>query len=171
MMQEILNKVEEIQNKLENIGFPRITISTEINTLKPGVAGVAFPAWNKIIISVHYLNEFKDRVISNTVPHEICHLYVNKYYPHAKQNHGPEFRRLMQFLGLNGDTCHSMILSEGPKRIKKTKTRYLYLSTITNKPVYLTSFQHNKMVSGTAKYTLKTTGETLKYTGQVEKYI
>ncbi len=168
MNNQIQNKIDEVQNTLESFGLAKFGFSVAINTLKPGQAGCANTFWNKIILSADYIKEFADQVINVTLPHEICHLYINKYFPRAKQHHGPEFRRLMNLLGLDGKTYHTMQLAN-PTRKTKTKTRYVYIAEKSNTLVNLTLGQHQKMVSGASSFTLKTTGEKLKFTGEIKK--
>lgn len=157
---EIKAKVAEVQDKLEKKGFPRISVDIEIGKLGRGVAGTAYIKAGKIVISADYLREFPDRIVDVTVPHEICHLYVSKYHPKAKQHHGPEFKQIMRSIGLAGDTYHKMKLENGPVKQRRLKTRYIYTTGITGKEVKLTSQQHQKALNG-ATWSCK--GEPLKY--------
>ena len=171
MMQIIQAKIDSVQSILESKGYSKFQFETIIGKLKPGMSGCAVLNSNKILLSIHYLNEFMDNIINDTLPHEICHLYVKRYFPFAKQHHGPEFRFLMNLLGLKGETYHRMQLKEGPVKAKRVKIRYVYVAESENKKVELTQMQHSKAISGIATYTLKTTGEKLKYTGEIRKFV
>ncbi|MCK9369255.1 SprT-like domain-containing protein [Candidatus Dojkabacteria bacterium] len=160
---EINTKIAEVQNKLEKLGFPKIPVVAVIGKLGRGLAGTACFKESKITVSSDYLKEFPDHMINVTVPHEICHLYVSKYMPRAKQFHGPEFKRVMRSIGLSGNTYHKMKLENGPVVKKRLKIRFVYVTQITCKEVNLTSGQHQKAVNG-ATFSYK--GERIKYAGK-----
>jgi predicted SprT family Zn-dependent metalloprotease len=164
---EIQKKVEEIQDKLLALGFPQIRMTAEIKKLGRGCAGRAYLGINCIHISPDYLKEFPEHVMNVTVPHEVVHLYVAKYFPRAKQAHGPEFRRLMRCIGLSGDTYHKMILSNAPPRQTRLKIRYMYITERTQKLIGLTPAQHQKAINGA---TFMCKGERLKFTNEKKEY-
>jgi predicted SprT family Zn-dependent metalloprotease len=145
---QVISKVAETQSKLEKMGFARFPIDTEIKKLGRGKAGTAHLRTNKISISQDYLKEFPERILNITVPHEVVHHYVAKYYPRAKQYHGREFKGIMRALGLAGDTYHSMILENAPPRQVRTKKRFIYVTERTGVELKLTSQQHNKIKAG-----------------------
>jgi predicted SprT family Zn-dependent metalloprotease len=168
-MLDLVNaRVAEVQKQLARFGFKPFDIQTGTNILKPGIAGLANYRENRITISSCYLREHQKETLERTVAHEVCHLYVHKYYPFHKQHHGPEFRRLMQALGQSGDTYHQMKLTNGPVRRVKTKTRYVYM-TATGRECFLTPKQHEKARSGVVFRHAKTY-EIIKYTGKVETF-
>jgi len=53
--------------------------------------------------------------VEETIAHEIAHHITRKLYPLAKQAHGPEFRSVMQAIGYDGSTYHTM----NPKAAKR----------------------------------------------------
>lgn len=163
MLPEFLNKIQETQNKLAKAGFPAMSINSKITKLSPGYAGMAYPIVNAVYISPDYLKEYPEQVLNVTVPHEVCHLYVDKYFPKAKQSHGPEFRFLMSLLGLPGKTYHSMKLSQTQEG-RRMKTRYIYISQKTKKEIQLTSHQHSKIQGQPNRYSWK--GELLVWSGK-----
>ena len=171
---EIEKKCDEIQNTLENNGFPKFSIDLFISEKLPfKTAGLArYNKWcgttinHTIILSAAYLREFAETVINEVLLHEMCHHYVGKYFPLAKQAHGPEFRKLMNILGLPGNTYHTMRLSNAPEIKPKKKVRYIYESEKTKEQILLTRYEHNKQMNGERKYFTKTTGEALIFTGQ-----
>lgn len=163
-IREINKKVDEVQNKLAFYGLPKIQLTIEIADIGDRAAGQAFIGKNNIKISSKYLKEFPDHVMNVTVAHEVVHLYVFKYFPRAKQAHGPEFRRVMRLLGLAGDTYHKMKLSDAKPRQKRTKVRFLYVTEKTNQVVGLTPGQHKKVIAGIGEFRYK--GEKLKFTNE-----
>ena len=162
---EISNRIAFVQNRLQDYGYAPFKFQFEVGNLKSGCAGIAQPYSNRVVISRDYLKECTETTIKETIPHEICHLYTAKYFPFAKQAHGPEFRRLMNILGLEGKTYHSMKLANEPEKKTRKKYRYVYLSEVTKKECLLTSQQHSKMIAGTAIYRHKMTGEKIIFTG------
>lgn len=165
LVEERVNEVQEILfNKL---GLRPFTITTRLEYLKRGVSGLAHIRETAISISYDYLAEFREQVINRTVAHEVCHLYVARYYKNAKQHHGPEFRYLMRVLGCDPSTRHSMQLStEAQESIKKTRTRYIY-EVLNAADVYLTPQQHNKVKLNPNRFTYK--GHPIKFTGKAVK--
>ena len=72
------------------MGFPRLDISYTVEKLPAKTAGQAH-LYSKIVkINTLYLKEHKESILSDTLPHEICHIYQAHYFPNAKQSHGPE---------------------------------------------------------------------------------
>lgn len=167
----VFKKIQEVQKKLDTLGFPTIDIKFDICRLKAGYAGMAYRSVNYIEISKDYLREHQEKVLTITVPHEVCHLYVNKYFPRAKQYHGPEFKRLMNLLGLTGDTYHTMKLENGPKVNKRMKVRYVYKSSVTSVELLLTKGQHEQqMVSNCYLYrNERYQNEKIIYTGSTKR--
>lgn len=147
-MKKILDRVVDVQDKLLKIGYPRINIDITITKLKPGLAGVAYSRINKIKISQDYLREFPEQIIERTVAHEVAHLYVAKYIPSAKQAHGPQFKRILRYLGVSDSTYHSMKLVNGPVKITRIKKRYVYITEHSKREINLTTQQHNKVELG-----------------------
>ena len=174
---EIIAQAEIYQNILQAQGYPKFYISFSVETLKPGVAGLALltPYYTTegkrvngieriVKLSKEFLNEFPEEVMTRTLGHEIAHHYTFLYYPNAKQGHGPEFRKIMSILNLDSSTYHSMKLENGPKRIIRTKSRYIYRTVNSGYTVKLTKQQH----LNNERFSYK--GEKLTYTGQMINY-
>lgn len=171
---KVQQRVDEITSKLEDLGFAKFFFTFKVTRdLKPRVAGLAKLNKNHIDINEFYLRDHEEEVIGETVPHEICHLYVNKYYPRAKQNHGPEFRRLMQAIGCSGSTYHKMQCPSEVKVRAKTKTRFVYHVAGTKTEVLMTQAQHRKhnawLEMGLTGYTTKKR-EPIVFTGEIRKF-
>lgn len=169
MHEKLVAKMVEVQNKLEKFGYAKLPLRITVVKLRRGAAGTAYSHLNLIGISPDYLREHPDHVFNVTVAHEVCHHYVWKYKPHAKQNHGPEFRSLMRLLGLNGDTYHKLSLENAPKRPGRKKIRFVYETMVTGQKVKLTKNQHQKMVASNGAYSYR--GEKLRYTNIIEEIL
>ena len=148
MISMVMVRAEEVQDRLDRLGFPRFNIKFNITSLKSRTTGISYFEKNIVEISKHYLREHQEFILNVTVPHEICHLYVFKYFPDAKQCHGPQFRKMMSLLGLEGNTKHSLpILKKGPTKNVRTKIRYVYV-TESGKEKMLTQHEHKKAILG-----------------------
>lgn len=161
-MQKIELKVAETVAKLQVLGYNPIKITSVLETLPKGCAGQANTCLNKVSISSDYWEQYEEQLLARTVPHEVVHLYVAKYFPKAKQAHGKEFRMLMQQLGCDTSTYHTMKL-DGMEKRKNKVLRFIY-ETPTGKICHLTRIQHARMMAGTHSFTMK--GETLKFTNK-----
>ena len=159
----ITSTVDAIYNKL---GHNKIDIDFEIKKLPPHVAGSAFPLSNKIEISPEYLSEFEDQILGRTVIHEVVHLYVNTYYPHTKQHHGKEFRFLMDLLGADSSTKHTMVL-KNKTWATRTKKRAVYVLEESRRIVKISMIYHNKVLRDTS-YQYRLNGERIIFTGNIE---
>lgn len=110
---KIQASIDKTQEKLEALGFKSFDISFAVKKhLRKGVAGLAWGGRQHIEISIDYIREHEQRILSRTVPHEVVHLYVSKYYPYAKQSHGKEWKRLMEAIGCEQSAKHDMILGQ-----------------------------------------------------------
>lgn len=168
MFQAVLDKIEEVETKLEKLGFPKFGfgIQVEIGDLPPGVAGQCHYYANKVVISKAYLETNREEVINQTVPHEVVHLYVNRYFQ-PKQAHGKEFRRLMVAIGCRPDTYHNMARPDSQTRRKMTK--YVYICSSSGKSVNLSSQIHKKMLAGQKRFLVDHPEGRLVFTGKVVK--
>lgn len=171
----IQTRIDDCREILEENGLPMIPIAFVIETIdKKNVAGRAhYPSL--ITISKEYLEQPENttEVIKQTVAHEIAHLYVYRYYRYSKQAHGPEFRKVMQMLGLQGRTYHNMKMKGSEIKQKQIK-RYIYLTEITKREIGLTSGQHKRQCEclhsvGESRYSSK--GEKLTYASRYKIYI
>lgn len=160
-MQNIRIKVAATIAQLKALGFEPFQIHASLATLNKGVAGKAFPHQSSIVISEDYYNsEHKSQVIDRTVPHEVVHLYVAKYFPLAKMVHGKEFKDLMRQLGCEDTTYHSMQL-EGMQKRRNSVLRFVY-TTPSGKEGNLTRQQHAKVLEGKSTFSFE--GEKFSYT-------
>jgi len=165
---KVMAKVEEVKDKLEELGYARIDFYATVTRLKPGRSGEANYSYKRIQISSDYLREHEEQVMGRTVPHEVVHMYVHRYFPFAKQAHGPEFRRLMRLIKCDCSTRHDMRLIDGPVKNKYAKARFVYLSEKTSREIFLTPQQHQKMQTWPDRFTSKN-GERLVFANRTIK--
>lgn len=123
------------------------------------IAGKAIYKENKIIFSPTLFAENVIQFLGRTVPHEIAHLITHFIHPNARQHHGPEWRSVMQILGVQDiKRCHSYDTSSvGQNRIK-----YLY-SCQCQKRFEFGSAKHKRFQKGIKYWCL--TCKTLHFTG------
>lgn len=132
-----------------------------VEKLNGGVAGLACIRENLIKLDEDYFRENQDSILFDTIPHEIAHFIVRSYYPMAKQNHGPEFRKVMQSIGLSGSTYHTMERPAG--REKNVVKRYELVCSCDS--YFVTKAQCEKYT--TKPYICKACGSRFKHTGNV----
>jgi SprT protein len=99
--------------------------------------------WVSFHITVAYENQ---DTFKNTVIHEISHLVTDHFYPNAKQNHGPEFRRIMTALG--GTPSRTVDYSMDNLGIRQVETGFMY--SCGCQTVSFTKTRHNKVLRGSA---------------------
>lgn len=168
LVEKVVARVAEVQSRLAKCGYPSFPINSKVTKeLKPGIAGQARYYGNEILINEFYMIEHEASVLHDTVAHEVCHLYQHKYIGHAKQAHGPEFRGLMNLLGLAGKTHHNMKLVNGPTKRHRTVTRYIYTDAARVIECGLTPKQHERALKG-ASFSCK--GKKVFFTGIVKKF-
>lgn len=120
---------------------------------------------DKIRISSDFLADHENQTFARTIPHEVCHLYVKRYFPSAKQYHGKEFRMLMTRLGADPTTRHDLRLKGAV--VKKHKVvRHVYRTENSKEVVHLTRMQHDKALRG-AVFLAK--GEKIVYDNKMIK--
>ena len=168
MYEDLFNqKKEEIIQKLEKVGFPRIEISLEIKRLTPRVAGYAHPYSYLVEINELYLKDNLQEMSNQILAHEICHIYNFEYNPEAKQHHGPEWKNIMKSIGYAPDTRHRMKIAEMKPKQKRKKVRYIYTNGV--KKCYVTKQQHEKLTNGKAIGKLQ--GHPIVWTGEIKEYV
>ena len=165
MLNKVKAKVQQTQLALEAMGYKPFDIDIEVMSLPRGVCGMANATLGCIRISSDYLNEFEDQVIAMNVPHEVCHLYVKKYFKDAKHQHGKEFRMLMTRLGADPSTRHQMVLKNAEMN-RRLVTRYVYETENSREIVHLTKHQHSLALRG-AMFMAK--NEKIAYCNEVVK--
>lgn len=147
--------VKEFVKRYEAAGYSIPVPTIRIRRLeRRGWAGQAFPSFGIIELDIDYFNAHTEEMCAVTVPHELAHLIVHKYYPCAKQAHGPEFRTVAQSIGACASTYHSMTRPESKKAnaVKRHEVKCPCQSH------WFTTNRLNELNSGKVRYTCKTCG-------------
>lgn len=102
--------------------------------------------------------------MKETLAHELAHVIQYVCFPHAKQAHGPEWKRIMRDLGFEPSTYHSMerpkVNGKKPRTYKKT--RYVYEKD--GKRVLLIKKNHTKLaLDPFNKFIVEKMGITISY--------
>lgn len=80
-------------------------------TLRGSTAGTA--SYDKFRLNFHpvLMAENIEDYKSDTIPHEVAHLFTRAMYGRAAQSHGPEWKAVMRAFGVEPTRCHSMDMS------------------------------------------------------------
>ena len=106
-----MNKIE-IQEMVESFDPSVMVEFFEHNT----IAGKAYPKERRVAFNTKLMHNVD---FSNTVIHELAHLFTADRFPAAKQFHGPEFRMIMQELGGVANTYHSYEVQKAKRMLKR----------------------------------------------------
>ena len=79
-------------------------------------AGKAYPQLRKVAFNTNLMH---NEGFSNTVIHELAHIWTADRFPQAKQKHGPEFRSIMQLLGGVPNTYHNYPVQKARRTLKR----------------------------------------------------
>lgn len=107
----------EVRDTLDKHGFPPFKFEVQITRLQTTYGGRARCSSNTILLNSDYLREFGDEFLSTTLPHEIVHLYVRRYYGWEVQPHGREFKSLMRKLKLKPSAYHNFPVQNWHKKL------------------------------------------------------
>jgi SprT protein len=147
MVTNRVNEVIEILNKKETSEKWKIQSNDLLIkfAIKGKIAGWACYETKTLNFNLYLIKNNLEEYIKQVIPHEVCHLFVSKKFPKAK-NHGWEWQSYMQRLNLNPERCHSMDTSTVPTQINKVK--YTYKCTGCGHMFYLSKTIHNKIING-----------------------
>jgi predicted SprT family Zn-dependent metalloprotease len=106
-----MNKIE-IQEMVKSFDPSVMVEFFEHNT----IAGKAYPKERKVAFNTKLMHNVD---FSNTVIHELAHIFTADRFPLAKQAHGPEFRMVMQELGGVANTYHSYEVQKAKRMLKR----------------------------------------------------
>jgi predicted SprT family Zn-dependent metalloprotease len=95
--------------------------------------------------NLYLMKDNLEEYTSQVIPHEVCHLFVSKKFPKAK-NHGYEWKYYMYSLNLTPSLYHAMNTSNVPTQINKVK--YEYKCTGCGMEFHLSKTIHNKILQG-----------------------
>jgi SprT protein len=145
LIERVAHYCNVIREKLPKLAFQNPEVGFEV---KGRTAGLAYQNGKRVAFNTVLAEENRDE-FDNTIIHELAHLVTFKLYPRAKQNHGPEFKRVFVFLGGNGKRGHTYDVCN-VINADKVKKRFVYKC---NCQVHqLTSIRHNRIVSGKQTY-------------------
>lgn len=124
--------VESLMNQIWSMYLMSVIGSTIVskNVNKPrlvcickgiGAAGRYHVSKQMVEINVAYYNGGLTDTLETTIAHEIAHHIAHCIWPNASQWHGPEFRMVMQSIGYDGDTFHSMSVSKAKAVAQRSK--------------------------------------------------
>ncbi len=101
----------------------------------------------------------------STIIHEVAHIVTFKVFPNAKQNHGPEFKRVMKMLGAENPTSYHSYDVSGLKRYNVVK-RFEYVCE-AGCVHSLSVRRHNSIVNDGKRYRCAKHAVPIKFTGVV----
>jgi SprT protein len=130
------------------------------------VAGLAYMNKNLIELNFQLFDKYTEAFFNRTIPHEAAHLITRILFPKAKQAHGPEWRHVMNILGVDSSTYHKYDIScaypEG--------SLFTYVCACENKKFLFTKIKHNKASKGVAYYTHTACGSRLIHHTTKDQY-
>lgn len=101
-------RIAALVEKVEASTKKRIEVAEIMyNPSMGAIAGRAFLRTKRIELNSTILMANLNDFIRTTVAHEYAHIVTNVIFPNAKQAHGPEFKRVMNFLGVEPNTYHN----------------------------------------------------------------
>ena len=124
------------------IDYPKLSFKLKSNRL----AGTHSRSKRMIRINPWFLKEYSNKIINETVPHEIAHYIAHQIYGNVK-SHGPEWKRVMRLFGLAPNRCHTCYLKDKPRKTK-TRYRYLYECSCCKKEIKASPTVHNRILKG-----------------------
>jgi SprT protein len=98
-----------------------------------------------------------DAFLERTPGHEVAHYIIDQLHPHRRTRpHGPEWRRLMQDLGLDASRCHVFNLDAVTTHRQR---RFSYRCACREH--HLSATRHNRILRGQAEYRCRSCGKVL----------
>ena len=118
-------------------------------TLRGTTGGTAHSGKNMINLNKILLLENFDLYQVRTIPHEIAHIVVDKFFGYQRQSHGKCWKFVMKSLfGLEPSRCHSMDTTNSMVR----NTKQFEYACDCEASFYMGAFRHNKMLKGYVVY-------------------
>lgn len=93
--------------------FYGVTLAPTIDyaEVKGAKGGIANASRNLIGINMALAMQHGEAFLNQVVPHEYCHLITRRFYPFARQSHGPEWKGVMVRFGQPPVRCHNFDVS------------------------------------------------------------
>ena len=112
-------------------------------------AGHAKLRENGIALNIALAEESEENfeeIMTQTIPHEVAHLIVFRFYPPTREWHGVEWQATMLKFGKNPARCHTMDVTRAAHR------DYEYKCPTCNKAYNFSTVRHNRMQSRKTTY-------------------
>jgi len=131
-------------------------------TLRGTTGGTANSAANEINLNKILLLENFDLYQVRTIPHEIAHIVVNKFFGYQHRSHGKHWKYVMKVLfGLEPSRCHNMDITNSMVR----NTKQFEYACDCQSSFYLGAIRHNKMIKGFQVYRCGKCKGVVRYLG------
>ena len=108
------------------------------------IAGQASLLSWKLTFNPDYFTHYHDRMLSQTVPHEVAHLVAYKIF--GDRGHGRFWKMVMRHFGCDPDRCHDMSL-EGVK-CRKSKRTHTATCPTCGESLMITPYRVRQIESG-----------------------
>lgn len=119
MKEQIQNRVDEVLMQALDLGFD--VSDCEVGFFRQKRAlGLAYRNKQRIEFNLDAAEIQGIEDYTQTIKHEIAHLIQFKYYPYAKQAHGPEFKRILATLG-GVPSTHAVMSAEQSAAFRSTR--------------------------------------------------
>ena len=107
----------------------------------------------KLEINPDYFSKYKEEMIRQIIPHEVCHNAAYHIYTRLQRvrikGHGREWANLMRMVGLQPDRCHNFDVSEA--KLRQTK-KYTTICDGCGAKYNIGAARYNKMGEAARKY-------------------
>lgn len=140
----------------------RKEVKVEFSSKLGVTAGYATYKTKLIELNTFLFLENIEEFFNRTIPHEVAHLVVNELYPKAKQNHGPEFRLVMETYGADPKTYHSY----NTDSVRKPKKLFVYTCACDGNLFKLSTRLHNSIEGSKQIRGCRTCRTQLEFTGE-----
>lgn len=148
MKSRVNERVEQcldiVRRQYPNTKFVIPHITYDINSARLG--GQACGATHMRLNPV-FLNTYQDHYITQTVGHELAHLFVNQLYTRRVQSHGAEWKSMMRLLGIPANRCHRYEVPAGVQVGKQVK-KYKYQCSVCLEQIEVGAKVHNNLSRG-----------------------
>lgn len=130
---EAVRKAEAIafgkQKRFTKLGYSPFLFLVEFEDLSKRNAWGVYPECTDTIILdiTHFLHDSEESV-TDTIVHEMCHMYVDRYHPEATHAHGREFVELMSRMGIYYDNTYNLRNHKEDERAKRPANWNLLLT-------------------------------------------
>ncbi len=95
------------QTRFAKLGYPSFLFLVDFEDLsRQNYWGCYYDTTDTIVIDItHFMND-PIEAVTDTIVHEMCHMYIDRYHPEATHAHGKEFIELMKEMGIEYDNSY-----------------------------------------------------------------